>query len=223
MLRLILWDLIGFPSIVYPTPCKQMNYWVVSLLLYLALGLMIYWIMIMFHYCWWFNIVHDKIIVLIGTWSDHSENSATTTVVWDTIGWLIRKASGGVPYPKGARAVEELRYREVLGSIMLRWLFGRGIPILSFSETVAGFLKLVELCKGLVVLPCLISSVVMNRKSRSLDKRVTRLVGKDVQPLQSVKLVYQPCSQSWAARTLTWVIFGTKLNLSYALHCGFYY
>jgi hypothetical protein len=45
-------------------------------------------------------------------------------------------------------------------------------------------------------------------------------VGKDVQPLQSVKLVYQPCSRSWAARTLTWLSYGTKLNLSYALHYG---
>jgi hypothetical protein len=35
MLRLILWDLIGIPSIVYPTPCKQKNYWVDLLLLYL--------------------------------------------------------------------------------------------------------------------------------------------------------------------------------------------
>jgi hypothetical protein len=26
MLRLIRWDLIGFPSIVYPTPCKQKTY-----------------------------------------------------------------------------------------------------------------------------------------------------------------------------------------------------
>jgi hypothetical protein len=34
---------------------------------------------------------------------------------------------------------------------MLQWLFGRGIPILRFSETIAGFLKLVEFCKGLVV------------------------------------------------------------------------
>jgi hypothetical protein len=169
-----------------------MNYWVVSLLLYLALGLMIYWIMIMFHYCCWFIIVHDKIIVLIGTWSDHpKKNSATTRVVWDALGWLIRKASGGVPYLKGARVVEGLRYREVLGSFMLRWLFGWGIPILPFSETVAGFLKLVELCKCLVVLPYLVSSVVMNGKSWSLGKWVTRLVGKDVQPLQSVKLVYQ--------------------------------
>jgi hypothetical protein len=79
---------------------------------------------------------------------------------------------------------------------MLQWLFGRGIPILPFSETVAGFLKLVELCKGLVVLPCLVSSAEMNGKSRSLSKWITRLVGKDVQPLQSVKLVYESCSRS---------------------------
>jgi hypothetical protein len=38
MLRLILWDLIGFPSFVYPIPCKLMNYWVDFLLLYLVLG-----------------------------------------------------------------------------------------------------------------------------------------------------------------------------------------
>jgi hypothetical protein len=44
---------------------------------------------------------------------------------------------------------------------MLRWLFERGIPISPFSETVAGFLKLVELCKGLVVLTYLVSSVEM--------------------------------------------------------------
>jgi hypothetical protein len=50
---------------------------------------------------------------------------------------------------------------EVLGSIMMRWLFRRGIPILPFLETVEGFLKLVELCKGLIVLPCLVSSVEM--------------------------------------------------------------
>jgi hypothetical protein len=35
----------------------------------------------------------------------------------------------------------------------------RGIPALELPITVAGFLKLVELCKGLVVLPCLASSV----------------------------------------------------------------
>jgi hypothetical protein len=31
----------------------------------------------------------------------------------------------------------------------------RVIPALRFLETVAGFLKLVELCKDLIVLPCL--------------------------------------------------------------------
>jgi hypothetical protein len=72
-LRLIWWDLIGFPSVVYPTPCKQMNYWVVLMLLHLVLGSMLYWSMIMFQFCCWFINVHDKIIVLIGTWSDHLE------------------------------------------------------------------------------------------------------------------------------------------------------
>jgi hypothetical protein len=30
------------PSFDYPIPCKQMNHWVVLLLLYLVLGLMLY-------------------------------------------------------------------------------------------------------------------------------------------------------------------------------------
>jgi hypothetical protein len=36
---------------------------------------------------------------------------------------------------------------------------GEGSLHWSFLETVAGFLKLVEFCKGLVVVPCLASSV----------------------------------------------------------------
>jgi hypothetical protein len=55
ILRLIWWDPIDFSSFVYPTPCKQMNYWVDLLLLYLVLGLMLFWTMIMFHYYCWFN------------------------------------------------------------------------------------------------------------------------------------------------------------------------
>jgi hypothetical protein len=51
--------------------------------------------------------VHDKIILSIGTWRTTRENKATTRVVWDALGRLIRKASGGLPYPKGARAVGE--------------------------------------------------------------------------------------------------------------------
>jgi hypothetical protein len=53
-------------------------------------------------------IVHDKIIVLIRTWSLTWDNRATTRVEWDALGWLIRKPSGGQPYLKGARAIKEL-------------------------------------------------------------------------------------------------------------------
>jgi NADH:ubiquinone oxidoreductase subunit 3 (subunit A) len=31
-------------------------------------------------------IVHDKIIMLMGTWRTTQENSATTRVVWDALG-----------------------------------------------------------------------------------------------------------------------------------------
>jgi hypothetical protein len=49
----------------------------------------------------------------------------------------------------------------------------RGVPELELPRTVAGFLKLVELCKGLVVLPCLASLVEVYGKSRSLGRWVT--------------------------------------------------
>jgi hypothetical protein len=64
--------------------------------------------------------------------------------------YLTRKGQG--QYGSG-------RYREVLELILLRWLFRQGIPMLRSLETAAGFLKLVELCKGLVVVPCLASLV----------------------------------------------------------------
>jgi hypothetical protein len=41
--------------------------------------------------------------------------------------------------------------------ILQRWRSGEGSLHWSFLETVAGFLKVVELYKGLVVLPCLAS------------------------------------------------------------------
>jgi hypothetical protein len=87
------------------------------------------------------------------------ENGATTRVVWDALGRLTRKASGGLPYLIGARAVGEWSVGEALGLILLRWRSGEGSLHWSFLETVAGFLKLVELCKGLIVLPCLASLV----------------------------------------------------------------
>jgi hypothetical protein len=43
MLRLILWDLIGFPRLVYLTPCLPLNFWLVMLLLYLVLGLILHY------------------------------------------------------------------------------------------------------------------------------------------------------------------------------------
>jgi hypothetical protein len=49
----------------------------------------------------------------------------------------------------------------------------RGVPALELPRIVAGFLKLVELCKGLVVLPCLASLVEVYVKSRSLGRWVT--------------------------------------------------
>jgi hypothetical protein len=63
--------------------------------------------MIMFQFCCYLIIAHDKIILLIVHGATTRENSATTRVVWDALGGLIRKASGGLPYPKGKRAVGE--------------------------------------------------------------------------------------------------------------------
>jgi hypothetical protein len=110
MLRLIWWDLIGFPSFVYPSPCRQMNYWVDLLLLYLVLGLNVTFEL------WSYSnfaidliIVHDKIIVLIGTWRTTRKNSATTRVEWDALGQVIRKAREGLPYLKGVSGKASLQ------------------------------------------------------------------------------------------------------------------
>jgi hypothetical protein len=55
--------------------------------------------MIMFQLCCCLIIVHDKIILLIGTWRTTRENSATTRVEWDALGQVIRKARERLPYP----------------------------------------------------------------------------------------------------------------------------
>jgi hypothetical protein len=61
---------------------------------------------------------------------------------------------------------------------------------LLFLEIVAGFLKLVELGKGLVVLPCL-ASLVEVYGARITPWQIGNMTcGYRVQPLQSVKLVY---------------------------------
>jgi hypothetical protein len=48
--------------------------------------------MMMFQLCCCLIIVHDKIILLIGTWRTTRENSATTRVEWDALSQVIRKA-----------------------------------------------------------------------------------------------------------------------------------
>jgi hypothetical protein len=113
MLRLIWWDLIGFPRLVYSTPCLPLNIWVVLLLLYLVLGLILHYdhvsVILLFYYCSW----QDHYVNW--TWSLTWDICATTRVEWDAFGCLIRKANGGLPYPTGARAVEELRIGRFLG------------------------------------------------------------------------------------------------------------
>jgi hypothetical protein len=175
MLRLIWWDLIGYPNFVYLTPCKTNE-----LLGRLAVTLTGFEINVIseLRSCSinivGLTIVHDKIIVLYRTWSLTWDNSATTRVEWDALGQVIRKDRERLPYPKGAsRKCVTIEYREVLGSNCL-WSFSHeGFLCFLLPESVAGFLKLVELWKGLVVLPCLISSVEMNGKSWPLSKWVT--------------------------------------------------
>jgi hypothetical protein len=160
MLRLTLWDLIGFPSIVYPPTCKQMNYWVDLLLLYLVFWEINVLLWSCSNYFVVLIIVHDKIIMLIGTWRTTQKSSATTRVEWDALGQVIRKARERLPYPKGASGEAPLlEYREVLRSNCCDGSSDEGFLCFLRPETIVGILELVELWKGLVVLPCLASSV----------------------------------------------------------------
>jgi hypothetical protein len=80
--------------------------WVVLVLLYMVLGLILQYVhvpIILLFYLLSMSIS----LFLIGTWSLTWETRATTRVEWDAIGWLTRKASGGLPYPIRARAIEE--------------------------------------------------------------------------------------------------------------------
>jgi hypothetical protein len=73
--------------------------------------------MIMFQLCCCLIIVHDKNILLIGTWTTTRENSATTRVESYALGQVITKVRERLPYPEGAsREASLLEYREVLGS-----------------------------------------------------------------------------------------------------------
>jgi hypothetical protein len=117
--------------------------------------------------------IHDKIIILL----EHGATPGKTvlpqgwygTPLADKLGKLVEDyltQKGQGQYGSG-------QCREALGLILLRWQSGEGSLHWSFLETVAGFLKLVELCKDLVVLPCLASSVEVYANSRSLGRWVT--------------------------------------------------
>jgi hypothetical protein len=66
----------------------------------------------------------------------------------------------------------------------------QGILASALPVTVAGFQKLVEFCKGLVVLLCLASLVEVYGARTTLCQMGNMTCGYTVQPLQSVKLVY---------------------------------
>jgi hypothetical protein len=109
MLRLIWWDLIGFPSFLPHT--LQTN----ELLGRLAIALPGFGINVTSELWSCSNfaidliIVHDKIIVLIGIWSLTWDNSATTKVEWDGLDQVIRKARERLPYPKWASGEASLQ------------------------------------------------------------------------------------------------------------------
>jgi hypothetical protein len=81
-------------------------------------------------------------------------------VEWDALGQVIRKARERLPYPKGPSGEASLlEYREVLGSNCCDGSSDEGFLSFLCPETIVGILDLVELWKGLIVLPCLASSV----------------------------------------------------------------
>jgi hypothetical protein len=95
--------------------------------------------------------------------------------------------------------VEECRCREVVRSECLFSFSNEEFLYRLRPGIHGGFSRLVELCKGLIVLPCLVSSVEMNEFRDPLAMgNIT--YGKDTQPLQSVKLVYQSCLWSRATQ-----------------------
>jgi hypothetical protein len=84
-------------------------------------------------------------------------------VLWDALGQVIRKVRERLPYPKGASGeCVAAEYREVLGRTVCDNFSNEEFLCFLLLDTVMGFLKLVVLWKGLVVLLCLVSSVEMN-------------------------------------------------------------
>jgi hypothetical protein len=114
--------------------------------------------------------------MLIRTWRTTRENSATTRVVWGALSWLTRKASGGLPYPIEARTVGEWSVWGGLWFDFAAMAVRRGVPALELPRNCSGFLKLVQLCKGLVVVPCLASLVEVLKGKCALGPFLSILV-----------------------------------------------
>jgi hypothetical protein len=86
------WNPISYSSLTLFIPYLPLNFWVVPAIALCGLGIEVH---IIHDQNFIINLlftVHDKIILLIGTWRTTRENNATT-----------RKASGWLPYSKGAR------------------------------------------------------------------------------------------------------------------------
>jgi hypothetical protein len=80
-------------------------------------------------------------------------------VEWDARGQVIRKARERLPYPKGASGEASLQSIGRFSGGTAAMVYQTSDSYASFVRTVVGFLKLVKLWKGLVVLPCLTSSI----------------------------------------------------------------
>jgi hypothetical protein len=79
---------MGYPSFTIFIPCLPLNFWVVLAIALCGSGYGDMYSRSPFYYQFIIT-VHVKIIMLMGTWSDHPggrENSATTRVVWDALG-----------------------------------------------------------------------------------------------------------------------------------------
>jgi hypothetical protein len=62
-------------------------------------------------------------------------------VVWDALGLLIRKASGGLPYPKGVKAVGEWSVWGGSWVDFAAMAVRRGVPALELPRNCSGFSK----------------------------------------------------------------------------------
>jgi hypothetical protein len=74
-------------------------------------------------------------------------------VEWHALGQVIRKARENTLPERGKRGCITAEYREVLGSNCCDGISDKGFLCFLLPESIAGFLELVELWKGLAVDP----------------------------------------------------------------------